>query len=106
MSTMVRFFIIGTLAFLSSCQLVALDWAPRQANIERPSRSAADVRIVEVGQPTCVFAVMGTAFAGSLAGLAEVAGGVGGDGVYDTSCDVLVGQCSGRVYACKEPKHT
>lgn len=88
----------------------ALAYAQRVPG-ERAPKPVAAVALVEMGKPKCDYEVIGAVWGNSLDDLRETAATHGGDGVYDTSCDVSqhvgllllaqVGRCDGRVYVCK-----
>jgi hypothetical protein len=101
------------LALGAGCANPGLAWAPRYPGPDRPPTNEESVQVVQLGRPSCPYAVIGTAFGTSLDELREIAAAHGGNGVYDTSCFVETkdhfyfkqahGQCDGRVYVCTGP---
>jgi len=104
---------------LTGCASAALAYAPRTSERDPPPKPQAQVKLTELGKPSCDYDVIGSAFGTSLDRLVEVAADHGGDGVYDTSCQLeRVGsvmntsigvidtrhtnqRCDGRVYVCR-----
>jgi hypothetical protein len=94
---------------ITACGGAQSYWAPQTAE-SLPPRNVATVEVHEMVRPSCAYRVIGSAFGDSLDVLRTVAAKHGGDGVYETSCNLSsIGQgsfersfmsCRGRVYVC------
>jgi hypothetical protein len=67
-------------------------FAPRFPGAARPPTSPEKVQIVGAGRPSCDYEVIGTVFTRGSENFAKMAASVGGDGVYDTRCQLRTEQ--------------
>lgn len=64
-------------------------FAPRFPGAARAPVPREKVQVLSVGRPTCDYEVIGTVFTRGQEDLAPAAAEVGGDGVYDTQCELF-----------------
>jgi hypothetical protein len=67
-------------------------FAPRYPGAARPATSPDKIRIVGTGKPPCDYLVIGTIFTRGVAEFAKIAALYGGDGFYDTRCNLRTEQ--------------
>jgi len=87
-------------------------FAPRYPGAARAPKSPEQVQILKIGRPSCEYAVIGTVFTRGEGDFPRAAAAVGGDGVYDSQCDLNVvagalsgpaSECAARVFICTSP---
>jgi hypothetical protein len=64
------------------------NFAPRSPGAARPPTSRESIQVLATGRPTCEYEVIGTVFTHSPESFAAAAAAAGGDGVYDSECEV------------------
>jgi len=87
--TIPRPFLIALLSLgATACDSMYTTFAPRFPGAARQPTSPERVQVLVTGRPTCQYEVIGTVFTHSEESFAKAAAAVGGDGVYDSECEV------------------